>query len=173
MQKLGFVCVSQVLLCKSQVRHAKARFVMQKLGFAQLSCYIPATSMVYRPFCGYLSLFKSQYIIIFQCILCKLCWSRAMFYYVPATLVVYRPFGGYPSLFKSQYIIIFQCILCNFCCSTHCGMLCMLVCIDCKPYVIDMTWDLGWVGVFNLCLCYSTHTHVCIEQREDKVDPKP
>ena len=79
MQKLCFVCISQVLLCKSQVRHAKARFVMQKLGFAQLSCYIPATSMVYRPFCGYPSLFKSQYIIIFQCVLCKLCWSRGCF----------------------------------------------------------------------------------------------
>ena len=80
---------------------------MQKLGFAQLSSHIPATSMVYRPFGGYISLFKSQHIIIFQCILCKWCWSRAMFYYVQATPVVYRPFGGYPSLFKSQYIIIF------------------------------------------------------------------
>ena len=114
MQKLCFVCISQVLLCKSQVRHAKARFVMQKLGFAQLSCYIPATSMVYRPFCGYLSLFKSQYIIIFQCILCKLCWSRAIFFYVPATLVVYRPFGGYPSLCKSPYMVIFNAFCATF-----------------------------------------------------------
>ena len=39
---------------------------MQKLGYAQLSYYIPAMSMVYRPFGGYPSLFKSQYIIFFN-----------------------------------------------------------------------------------------------------------
>ena len=78
---------------------------MQKLGLAQLSCYIPATSMVYRPFGGYLSLFKSQY-IIFSMNSVQIV-SRALFYHVPAKLVFYRHFGGYPSLFKSQYIIIF------------------------------------------------------------------
>ena len=133
---------------------------MQKLGFAQLSYYITAMSMVYRPVGGYPSLFKSQYIIFSKPSVQIVLVQR----YVPTTSMVYRPFGCYPSLFKSQCIIIFLCILCNFCWSTHCGMLCMLVCIDCAPYVIDMTWDLGWVGVFNLCLCYSTD--MCVSNSE-------
>ena len=129
---------------------------MQKLGFAQLSYYIIAMSMVYRPVGGYPSLFKSQYIIFSKPSVQIVLAQR----YGPTISMVYRPLDGYPPLFQSQCIIIFQSILCNFCCSTHCGVLCMLVCIDCKPYVIDMTWDLGWVGVFNLCRCYSTHTCV-------------
>ena len=76
---------------------------MQKLGFAQLSYYITAMSMVYRPVGGYPSLFKSQYIIFSKPSVQIVLAQR----YVPTTPMVYRPFGGYPSSFKSQYTIIF------------------------------------------------------------------
>ena len=79
---------------------------MQKLGFAQLSCYIQPRQWFIDPLVVIYP-YLSRNTSLFQSILCKLCWSRAMLYYVPATLVVYRPFGGYPSLFKSQCIIIF------------------------------------------------------------------